>query len=185
MPEQIRCAWVNLNNPLYIEYHDKEWGRPCYDDKRLFEMLVLESFQAGLSWECILNKRAAFHAAFDGFDAAQVAKYNTGKIDELMSNKAIVRNRQKIKASIANAKIFIDIAHEYGTFSKYIWHWTNGAQIINRDGVSRVTSSLSDMISCDLYRRGMRFVGSVIIYSYLQAIGIIDDHLPNCICAMK
>ena len=175
-----RCFWVNLNNPLYVKYHDEEWGVASHDDKYLFEMLILESFQAGLSWECILNKREAFRKAFDNFDINKIIKYDDNKIKELMNNKDIVRNRRKITATIKNASIFKDIAKEYSSFDKYIWHFTDGKVIKNKTDKFKTTSELSDTISKDLYKRGMRFVGSTIIYSYLQAIGIIDDHELKC-----
>ena len=175
-----RCHWVNMNNPLYIKYHDEEWGVPSYEDNYLFEMLLLESFQAGLSWECILNKREFFRKAFDNFDYKKIARYDEKKIEELKNNKDIIRNKLKIKASINNAKIFMDIQKEYESFSKYIWHFTNNKIIKNRGDEIRTTSSLSDKISKDLQKRGMKFVGSTIIYSYLQAIGIINDHENNC-----
>lgn len=184
MSEQKRCKWVNMNNPAYIHYHDHEWGKPHYDDGYFFEMLILESFQAGLSWECILNKRDAFRKAFDGFDYHKVAEYSTEKMAELAADKQIVRNKLKIKAAVNNASIFMKIQKEYGTFSAYIWHFTNGKQIINRDGISRATSNLSDQVSEDLKQRGMKFVGSTIIYSYLQAVGVIDDHEPECGCSV-
>lgn len=173
-----RCHWVN-NNPLYIKYHDDEWGIPSYDDSYLFEMLVLESFQAGLSWECILNKRANFAACLDSFDYHIISEYDDKKITELLNNPGIIRNKLKIKAMINNAKIFISIQKEYQTFSNYIWGFNNNSieygngQIITHD-------VLSDKIAQDLYRRGMRFVGTTIIYSYLQAIGIINDHEEQC-----
>lgn len=182
MSEIRRCSWVNMKNPLYIHYHDAEWGKGHYDDGYFFEMLVLESFQAGLSWECILNKREAFRRAFDGFDYRKIAAYTEDKVEELISNRDIVRNRLKIRAAINNAKIFMDIQKEYGSFSDYIWQFTGGKQIVNRDGVLRATSELSDVISKDLQKRGMKFVGSTIIYSYLQAVGVIDDHEPGCFC---
>lgn len=175
-----RCHWVNMNNPLYIKYHDEEWGVPSYEDNYLFEMLLLESFQAGLSWECILNKREFFRKAFDNFDYKKIARYDEKKIEELKNNKDIIRNKLKIKASINNAKIFMDIQKEYESFSKYIWHFTNNKIIKNTGDEIRTTSSLSDKISKDLQKRGMKFVGSTIIYSYLQAIGIINDHENNC-----
>ncbi len=175
-----RCQWVNLNNPLYINYHDHEWGIPHYDDKYLFEFLVLESFQAGLSWECILNKRAAFRKAFDNFDYHKISQYSQKKIDELCQNKNIVRNRLKIMATINNAKVFLKIQTEFGSFSKYIWQFTNNKIIKNRDNCFKTTSKLSDNVSNDLKQRGMKFVGSTIIYSYLQAIGIINDHELEC-----
>lgn len=185
MQTKQRCHWVNLNNDNYVQYHDHEWGHPCHDDRRLFEMLVLESFQAGLSWECILNKRAAFRVAFDDFDYHKVAHYDDAKIAELLDNKGIIRNRLKINAAIHNAQIFMQIQTEFGSFDRYIWGFTDGKQIVNRDGVIRATSPLSDRISADLIRRGMKFVGSTIIYSYLQAIGIIDDHEADCFCAKR
>lgn len=175
-----RCAWVNLNNPLYIKYHDEEWGIISHDDAYLFEMLVLESFQAGLSWECILNKRESFRKSFDNFDYYKISKYDEVKINELMTNKDIIRNRLKIKAAINNAQIFIKIKEEYGTFDKYIWSFTDNKVIKNKDDKFKTTSELSDTISKDLINRGMKFVGSTIIYSYLQAIGVIDDHERKC-----
>ena len=175
-----RCKWVNLNNKKYIEYHDNEWGVPVYDDQKLFEMLLLESFQAGLSWECILNKRDYFKEAFDNYNPNIIIKYNEDKIDELLSNKNIIKNRRKVEATINNAKIFLKIKKEYGSFSNYIWHFTNGKIIKNTNDSFQTTSPLSDTISNDLKKRGMKFVGSTIIYSYLQAIGIINDHELNC-----
>lgn len=175
-----RCKWVNLNNPLYIEYHDNEWGIPKYDDRYLFEMLVLESFQAGLSWECILNKREAFRRALDNFDYEKIANYGTDKIAELLMNKEIIRNRLKIKSLISNAKVFISIKEEYTSFANYIWHFTTNKIIKNQDEIIPTHNLLSDTISKDLYQRGMRFVGTTIIYSYLEAIGIINDHEHDC-----
>lgn len=176
----MRCKWVNINNDLYIKYHDNEWGVPSYDDRYLFEMLILESFQAGLSWECILNKREAFRKCYDNFDCLKVSQYDDKKIDELLNNPLIIRNKLKILASINNAKIFINIQKEWNTFSDYIWHFTNYKQIINNDDLIKTTSELSDKISKDLINRGMKFVGSTIIYSYLQAIGVINDHELKC-----
>ena len=174
-----RCSWVN-DNPLYIKYHDEEWGVASYDDGYLFEMLLLESFQAGLSWECILNKRENFREAFDNFDYNKISKYDENKINELINNKGIIRNKLKINAAINNSKIFIKIQKEYGTFSKYIWSFTNN-KIIIHNGVKLYTrNSLSDRISEDLKKRGMKFVGTVIIYSYLQAIGMINEHEIDC-----
>lgn len=173
-----RCKWANLSNPIYVEYHDHEWGRVSHDDAYLFELLILESFQAGLSWECILNKRESFRRAFNNFDYSLIAKYDEAKIEELMNNKDIIRNRLKINAAINNAKVFMDIQHEFGTFDKYIWSFTNG-EVIRGEG-KLTTSPLSDKISDDLKGRGMKFVGSTIIYSYLQAIGIINDHERSC-----
>lgn len=175
-----RCKWVNEKNEKYIKYHDEEWGVPSYEDSYLFEMLLLESFQAGLSWECILNKRESFRKAFDNFDYRKIAEYKEDKIKELTNDKDIIRNKLKIKASINNAKIFMKIQKEYGTFSNYIWHFTDEKVIKNKDNTEKVTSPLSDEISKDLQSKGMKFVGSIIIYSYLQAIGIINDHDENC-----
>ena len=176
----MRCKWVNLDNELYIKYHDKEWGIPSHDDKYLFEMLLLESFQAGLSWECILNKRENFRISFDNFDYYKISKYDDKKIEELLNNKKIIRNKLKIKAAINNAKVFINIKKEYKSFDNYIWHFTNNKVIKNKDDNFKTTSELSNTISKDLIKRGMKFVGSVIIYSYLQAIGIINDHELGC-----
>lgn len=175
-----RCKWVNLNNKIYVDYHDKEWGKAIYDDKKLFELLILEMFQAGLSWECILNKRESFKKAFDNFDYIKISKYNDEKINELLLNKEIIRNKLKIKAAINNAKIFIEIQKEYKTFSNYIWSFTDNKIIKNKDDNLKVSSALSDKVSNDLKSRGMKFVGTVIIYSYLQAIGVIDDHELSC-----
>ena len=172
-----RCSWLNLNNPLYIKYHDEEWGVPVYDDHKLFEMLLLESFQAGLSWECVLNKREAFKKAFDNYNYKKIKDYNEEKQKELMNNKNIIRNKRKISATIKNAKIFMEIQKEYNSFSNYLWHFTNN-KIIYETG--KTTSNLSDQISKDLKKRGMSFVGTTIIYSYLQAIGMINSHEKNC-----
>lgn len=180
MEEKKRCRWVNMKNPLYVHYHDHEWGKPHYDDAYFYEMLVLESFQAGLSWERVLNKREAFREAFDGFDYRKIAGYSQEKMDELAENPGIIRNKLKIKAAVNNAVIFMKIQEEWGTFSDYIWHFTEGKQVVNRDGIIRATSELSDEVSKDLKKRGMKFVGSTIIYSYLQATGVIDDHDAGC-----
>ena len=175
-----RCSWVNEKNDLYVKYHDEEWAVPSYDDTYLFEMLLLESFQAGLSWECILNKRESFREAFDDFDYRKIACYDDKKINSLLNNSGIIRNKLKINTAINNANIFINIQKEYKTFSNYIWGFNNNEIVVNKDDNFRTTSPLSDKISNDLKRRGMKFVGSTIIYSYLQAIGIINDHELNC-----
>lgn len=175
-----RCRWANPSNPLYLKYHDEEWGVPSYDDTYLFEMLLLESFQAGLSWECILNKRESFRESFDNFDYHKIAAYDSQKVNELLQNKNIVRNKLKINAAIKNAQVFISIQKEYGSFSNYIWRFTNNKIIKNTTGIIQTHSDLSDKISADLYKRGMRFVGTVIIYSYLEAIGVLNDHEPTC-----
>jgi len=175
-----RCKWVNQKCDIYIKYHDDEWGVAVYDDRKLFEMLVLESFQAGLSWLCILNKRESFRKVFDNFDPSKISKYGEDKINNLFNNKDIVRSKGKIEAMILNAKVFLDIKKEWGTFSNYIWHFTDNKIIKNLDDNIPVTSPLSDLVSNDLKRRGMKYVGSIIIYSYLQAIGIINDHELDC-----
>ena len=172
-----RCKWCNLKNKLYIDYHDNEWGILNLDEKYLFEMLLLESFQAGLSWECVLNKREAFRKAYDNFDINKIVLYDEEKINELLDNKEIIRNKLKIKASINNAKIFKCIEEEYGSFSNYLMLFTDFKVIFECD---KSTSNLSDKISKDLQHKGMKFVGSTIIYSYLQAIGIINSHEKEC-----
>ena len=177
MGETKRCAWCNTKNPLYIEYHDKEWGILRTDEGYLYEMLILESFQAGLSWECVLNKREAFRKAFDGFNAEKIANYDDNKIAELQNNKDIIRNKLKIRAAVNNAKIFLEIQKEYGSFREYLKGFTGEQQIIE---VNKTASPLSDALSADLIKRGMKFVGSTIIYSYLQAIGVIFSHEEEC-----
>lgn len=172
-----RCKWCNLNNPLYIEYHDKEWGIPNFDDKYLFEMLLLESFQAGLSWECILNKRKYFKKAYENFDIDKIINFDERKIKELLSNDKIIRNKLKINTSINNAKIFKNIQNEYGSFYKYLLTFTKN-KILKE--TNKTTNDLSDSISKDLIKRGMKFVGSTIIYSYLQATGFIYSHEKEC-----
>lgn len=172
-----RCRWCNLNNPIYVKYHDEEWGILNLDEKYLFEMLILESFQAGLSWECVLNKRKAFEKAYDNFDIEKIIKYDESKMIKLINNKDIIRNKLKIKASIENAKIFKSIQNEYGKFANYLLSFIKSYPIIEND---KTTSALSDEISKDLQKRKMKFVGSTIIYSYLQAIGIINSHDENC-----
>ncbi len=172
-----RCRWCNLKNPLYIEYHDKEWCRTNFDEHYLYEMLLLESFQAGLSWECVLNKRESFREAFDHFDIDKVCSYESEKIAELIENKNIIRNKLKIKAAVTNSRIFKTIVDEYGSFYNYLRTFYNGS-VIYENG--KTTNELSDAISNDLKKRGMKFVGSVIIYSYLQAIGIIYSHEEEC-----
>tara|TARA_R110002124_G_scaffold162063_4_gene329181 strand:+ start:5094 stop:5645 length:552 start_codon:yes stop_codon:yes gene_type:complete len=181
---QNRCFWVN-EDPLYIEYHDNEWGKPVYDDARLFEFLVLESFQAGLSWITILRKRENFRVAFDNFDYNKIANYQQDKFDELLQNSGIIRNKLKIKSAISSAKLFIEIQKEFGSFSKFIWNYVDGKPIINsfttREDVP-ATTQLSDEISKDLKKRGFKFVGSTIVYAFMQATGMVNDHTTNCFC---
>lgn len=177
-----RCKWCNLKNELYIKYHDEEWCQENFDEHYLFEMLILESFQAGLSWECVLNKRESFRVAFDNFDIDKIINYDEAKINELLQNKNIIRNKLKIKATINNAKIFKEIVEEYGSFSSFLKTFTHDKKVIEYD---KTTSMLSNNISQELIKRGMKFVGSTIIYSYLQAIGVIYSHEPNCFLAKK
>ena len=177
-----RCKWCNLKNPKYIEYHDKEWGIPNFDEHYLFEMLILESFQAGLSWECVLNKREEFQKAYDNFDLNKICNYDDKKITELLENKGIIRNKLKINASINNAKIFKQIQKDFGSFYEYLETFTHGKTYFE---VGKTFSELSDKISKDLQKRGMKFVGTTIIYSYLQAIGVINSHDKGCFLYQK
>lgn len=177
-----RCSWCG-KDPLYVKYHDEEWGVPVYDDQKLFEFLTLESMQAGLSWITILKKRENFREAFDGFDVNKVAKYNEKKFEELMQNEGIIRNRLKIQASINNAKAFLEIQEEFGSFSEYIWGFTDHKVIVNSwkslDEIPAKTE-LSDKISKDLKKRGFKFVGSTVIYAHMQATGMVNDHIVSC-----
>lgn len=177
MTEPKRCAWCNLKNPLYVAYHDAEWGVARHDDGYLFEMLILESFQAGLSWECVLNKRENFRAAFDGFDAHKISAYDERKIDELTRDKGIIRNRLKIRTAVENSNIFLAIVSEYGSFDAYLRTFTHGEVLYETD---KTTNALSDALSYDLRARGMKFVGSTIMYAYLQAVGAINSHERDC-----
>lgn len=165
---------------MYVQYHDDEWGIPEHSDAKLFEMLMLECFQAGLSWECVLNKREALRMAFEGFDVEKVSRYDDKKCEALLS-APIIRNRLKVKACVINSRVFMQIQEEHGSFDAYIWGFTDGKTIVEPCSL-RTTSPLSDRISRDLKRRGMKFVGSTVIYSYLQAIGIYDAHLECCDC---
>ena len=175
--EPKRCRWCNLKNPAYLAYHDSEWSRAQHDEQKLFELLVLESFQAGLSWETILNKRENFLKAFNGFDPHVVQCYDDRKIQSLMQDTGIVRNRRKIDAAIQNAAVFLKIQQKWGSFDAYIWHFTRGETVYE---VDQTHSALSDTVSNDLKSHGMTFVGTTIIYSYLQAIGIIYSHDRGC-----
>lgn len=177
-----RCKWCNLKNPSYIEYHDKEWGIPNFDENYLYQMLILESFQAGLSWECVLNKRENFKKAYDNFNLNKICNYDDKKIEELINNKGIIRNKLKIKASITNSKIFKSIQKEFGSFYSYLKSFT-GDKIYYE--IDKTHSELSDKISKDLQKRGMKFVGTTIIYSYLQAVGIINSHEKDCFLYKK
>lgn len=177
-----RCSWCNLENERYIKYHDEEWGSSNFEEHYLFEMLILESFQAGLSWECVLNKRENFRRAFDNFDLEKISRYQEDKIESLMDNSGIIRNRRKIIAAIINAQIFKEIAQEFGSFRQYLFTFTEGKTVYEND---KTHSELSDKMSKDLRQRGMKFVGTTIIYSYLQAIGVINSHEENCFLFSK
>ena len=181
MENQKRCSWLNLNNEVYVKYHDEEWGCPLYDDQKLYEILFLESFQAGLSWECVLNKRENFRKAFDNFDIDKIIHYDDKKKKELLENSGIIRNHLKINAVITNSLAFKEIQKEFGSFSKYIWSFTDN-QVVYEEFTERTVSPLSDKISKDLKKRGMTFVGSTIIYSFLQSMGIIHAHSKDCMC---
>ena len=182
MKKQVRCSWAG-DTQIYIDYHDNEWGRPVHDDIKLFEMLILEGAQAGLSWITILKKREAYRKAFDGFDPKKVALYGDAKIEELMNNKGIIRNRLKINATITNAKLFLEVAEKYGSFDKFIWGYVNYTPIRNHwkkmEDIPAATP-LSDKISKDLKKIGFKFVGSTIVYAFMQATGMVNDHVTNC-----
>ena len=173
----IRCKWCNLKNIKYVNYHDNEWGKPNFDDKYLYEMLILESFQAGLSWEIVLNKREDIKKVFDNFEIDKVCSYDNKKIEQLLENKKIIRNKLKINATINNSKIFKQIQNEYGSFYNYLRKFTNDKTIYE---IGKTTNELSDSLSKDLQKRKMKFVGSTTIYAYLQAIGVIYSHEKDC-----
>lgn len=177
MNNKKRCKWCNPKNELYIKYHDEEWGELNLEENYLYEMLILESFQAGLSWECVLNKRESFRESLDNFDIDKICKYDNKKITELLNNEKIIRNKLKINGAINNSKIFKSIQKEFGSFHNYLKTFTSDKVIYEID---QTRNKLSDDISSDLIKRGMKFVGTTIIYSYLQAIGIINSHESNC-----
>lgn len=180
-----RCEWVKLDNEAYVRYHDEEWWVPVYDDTVLFEFLILEWAQAWLSWETVLKKRESYRKAFDNFDYKKIACYDDKKVAELLQNEGIIRNKLKVHSAIKNAKAFIEIQNEYGSFSEYLWWYVDGKQIVNNPKtLSEIPASteLSDVISKDLKKRGMSFVGTTIIYAYLQAVGVVDDHTIDCFC---
>ncbi len=180
-----RC-WPDVDsNPLMLQYHDEEWGVPLHDDHKLFEFLILEGFQAGLSWRTILNKREAFRAAFDGFDPKRVSRYGDAETARLLTDVGIVRNRRKVVAAITNAKLFLDVQHEFGTFDRYIWQFTNHQTLRKPDGIKSwedvpATTPESDAMSKDLRKRGFKFVGSTICYAHMQATGMVNDHRDGC-----
>ena len=174
-----RCAWART--PLSIDYHDNEWGVPLHDDTRLFEFLVLEGAQAGLSWETILNKRENYRTAFDGFNPAKIAKYNERKVEALLNNAGIIRNRLKINSAITNARAFLDVAREFGSFDAYVWQFVGGKPLRRKRGQPLAArTELSDALSKDLLKRGFKFVGSTICYSFMQAVGLVNDHDLTC-----
>ncbi len=180
---QIRCHWADPTKPDYIEYHDQEWGEPVHDDRLLFEFLILEGAQAGLSWYTILRKRENYRRAFAGFDPVKVSKFNAAKVESLMQDAGIVRNRLKIMSAIQNAKCFLAVQKEFESFDKYIWDFIDQKPIINKFKTMKdipVTTTISDAISKDLKKRGFKFVGSTIIYAHMQATGMVNDHLTEC-----
>jgi len=181
--QKRRCAWAPLAKPLYLAYHDEQWGVPVHDDRVLFEMLVLEGAQAGLSWETILNKRAAYRRAFDRFDPRKVAAYDARKVRALLADAGIVRNRLKIESTIGNARAFLEVQREFGSFDAYLWGFARGRPLHNRRRSMKDVpdrTAMSDAISKDLKRRGFRFVGSTIVYAFMQAVGMVNDHLVTC-----
>ena len=180
-----RCGWVNLNNPRYVQYHDEEWGVPCHDETRLFEMLNLEGAQAGLSWETVLNKRDSYRAAFDQWDVEKIAGYDAAKVASLLADPGIVRNRLKVAATITNAQSYLKLRDEIGGLDPFLWSYVDGQPLHNNwTDLSQVPAKtlLSDRLSKDLAKRGFKFVGSTIIYAYLQGIGVINDHVQDCHC---
>lgn len=180
--ELTRCAWCGTD-PLYQKYHDEEWGVPVYEDQKLFEFLILETFQAGLSWITILRKRENFRLAFDDFDYKKIAFYHEDKIQELLLDSGIIRNQLKIRAAVSNAVAFMKIQEEFGSFSAYIWHFTEGKPIVNNPKTLKevpATTPLSDAISKDLKKRGFKFVGSTVVYAHMQATGMVNDHVEDC-----
>ena len=182
MQTKTRCAWCEKDD-LYRDYHDNEWGNPVYDDDRLFEFLVLETFQAGLSWHTILKKRANFRTAFDQFDYKKVAQYHEDKVQELLQDAGIIRNKLKIRGTISNAIAFMKVQDEFGSFSKYIWGFTDGKPIDNKVKKMsdvKATTPLSDEISKDLKNRGFKFIGSTVVYAHMQATGMVNDHVEDC-----
>lgn len=182
MEEKIRCSWAG-DIPIYVEYHDNEWGRPVHDENKLFEMLLLESMQAGLSWITVLKKREAYREAFDGFHPEKIALYDNEKFEELMQNEKIIRNRLKIHAAINNAKVFLEVQNKYGSFDKMIWSYVDHTPIVEHfESVEDLPANtpLSDQISKDLKKMGFKFVGSTIVYSFMQAIGMVNDHITEC-----
>jgi len=182
---KTRCSWANPANPLYLEYHDKEWGVPCHDERRLFEMLNLEGAQAGLSWETILNKRENYRAAFDQWDAEKIAAYDADKVASLLADAGIVRNRLKVAAAITNAQAYLRLRASGTTLDKWLWAYVGGKPLDAAEGPRPAKTELSDRISKDLAKLGFKFVGSTIIYAYMQGIGMVNDHAPDCFCRTR
>ena len=183
MAKTGRCAWADDAGPLYQKYHDEEWGVPVHDDRRLFEFLILEGAQAGLSWSTILNKRRNYRKAYDRFDARKIARYDAARVRRLLRDPGIVRNRLKIRASILNARAFLEVQKEFGSFDEYIWRFVGGKPIQNRRGSMRhvpARTRESDVMSKDLKKRGFKFIGSTICYAFMQAVGMVNDHTVNC-----
>lgn len=182
MSEKIRCSWCEKDD-LYRNYHDNEWGKPVYDDATIFEFLILETFQAGLSWYTVLAKRENFRKAFDNFSVEKIANYNQEKLDELAENSGIIRNKLKIKATVSNAQAFIKVQKEFGSFSKYIWEFVDHKPIDNQPKTLAevpATTAISDQLSKDLKKRGFKFVGSTVVYAHMQATGMMNDHVMDC-----
>lgn len=183
MTEKKRCPWVPLNDPLYVAYHDTEWGLPLHDDGKLFELLILEGFQAGLSWKTILHKRENFRKAFDGFDAGKVAGYSEGKIQSLLADAGIIRNRLKIRGAVRNAQAFLRIQEEFGSFDRYIWGFVKDRPVKNKLKTIKdyaASTALSDRLSKDLKARGFTFVGTTVCYAHMQSCGMVNDHTVDC-----
>ena len=182
MENKTRCAWCEKDD-LYRNYHDNEWGKPVYDDETIFEFLILETFQAGLSWYTVLAKRENFRKAFDNFDLTKIANYSEDKMDALAEDSGIIRNKLKIKATVTNAQAFIKVQEEFGTFSKYIWGFVDGKPIDNQPKTLsevKATTPISDALSKDLKKRGFKFVGSTVMYAHMQATGMVNDHIMDC-----
>ena len=180
---KVRCPWLNLNNEQYVAYHDKEWGRPVHDDTLHFECLILEGAQAGLSWETVLKKRDRYRQVYKGFDVKKVARFTDAYLEKMLQDPGIIRNRLKVKSSVLNAKAFIEVQKEFGSFDKYVWGFVGGKPIVNRPKTLedyQSTSKESDELSKDLKKRGFKFVGSTIVYAYMQAVGMVNDHSADC-----
>jgi DNA-3-methyladenine glycosylase I len=184
MAEKSRCTWAK-GSDAYLVYHDEEWGVPVHDDRHFFEMLVLEGAQAGLSWSTILHKRAAYRKAFDRFDPRKVAKFDAARKRALLANEGIVRNRLKIDSAVRNARVFLDIQEEFGSFDAYVWPFVGGLPIVRRKGPYPASTPESDALSKDLMKRGMNFVGTTILYAFMQATGLVDDHVATCFRAKR